>query len=75
MKDFTVHKYTLLLQALMEQEYEFQTYKEFLSTPKARSIVLRHDVDKRPANSLTFAKIKYKLGLEGLVLWWVFMFI
>ena len=65
MKDFTVHKYTLLLQALMEQEYEFQTYKEFLEAAKTRSIVLRHDVDKLPANSLTLAKIEADFGLKG----------
>jgi hypothetical protein len=65
MADFTIDKYTLLLQALMEQAYDFQTYTEFLSAPKPRSIILRHDVDKRPANSLTLAQIESKLGLKG----------
>ncbi len=65
MADFTIHKYTQLLHFLMEQDFEFQTFHEYLSAPKARSIVLRHDVDKRPANSLTLAKIESKFGVKG----------
>jgi hypothetical protein len=65
MADFTVHKYTQLLHSLMEQAYEFQTFEEYLSAPKSRSIILRHDVDKRPANSLALAKIESELGLKG----------
>lgn len=63
--DFTVKKYTELLQALIKQNYNFQTFDEFLSTPKNKTIVLRHDVDLMPENSLQFAKIQSKFGIKG----------
>ena len=65
MRDFTQHKYTQLLNALIEQEYHFQTFNEYLTAPKSRSIILRHDVDKLPKNSLALAKIESELGLKG----------
>jgi len=48
MPDFTVDKYKQLLNALIEQGYQFQSFEEYLTRPLARTIVLRHDVDKRP---------------------------
>ena len=48
MTDFTVHTYTQLLNALIDQGYHFQTFHEYLTKPLSGSIVLRHDVDKRP---------------------------
>jgi len=65
MPDFTENKYIQLLSALNDQSYQFQTFSEFLKSPSSRSIVLRHDVDKRPQNSLSLAKIEHKLGLKG----------
>jgi hypothetical protein len=65
MADFTLHKYQQLLHTLMEQDYESQTLHEYLSAPLSRCIILRHDVDRQPANSLTLAKIESKLGLKG----------
>ena len=65
MPDFTEHKYIQLLNALIEQDYHFQTFSEYLTHPSPRSIVLRHDVDKRPQNALVLAKIEHKLGLKG----------
>ncbi len=65
MADFTIQKYKQLLQALIEQEYQFQTFQEYLTQAAPRSIVLRHDVDKRPQNSLGLAKIESQLGLKG----------
>jgi len=65
MPDFTVHKYTRLLEALIEQGYHFQTFHEYLTSPQAKCIVLRHDVDKRPQNSLTLARLEHSFGLKG----------
>ncbi len=65
MADFTIHTYTRLLKALKEQEYHFQTFQDYLTHPAQKSIVLRHDVDKRPQNSLALAKIEQELGLKG----------
>lgn len=63
--DFTIKKYNNLLNALIEQGYTFQTYADHLSKPESRSIVLRHDVDALPENSLAFAKIQAQLGVRG----------
>ncbi len=65
MLDFTVNKYIQLLNALIEQGYHFQTFSDYLTKPLLKSIVLRHDVDKRPRNSLTLAKIENEHGLKG----------
>jgi len=65
MSDFTLHKYIQLLETLIEQKYQFQTFHEFLTDPASKSIVLRHDVDKRPQNSLEMAKIENEYGLKG----------
>lgn len=65
MPDYTVNKYKQLLNALIEQGYQFQTFSEYLTKSLPRSIVLRHDVDKRPQNSLRLAKIESELGLKG----------
>ncbi len=63
--DFTIKKYKELLQALKEQNYTFQTFEEFIKKPEVRSVVLRHDVDLLPYNSLEFAKIQADKGVKG----------
>ncbi len=65
MADFTINTYVRLLKALKEQDYQFQTFHEFLTAPGKKVIVLRHDVDKRPQNSLRTAKIEHDLGMKG----------
>ncbi|MDF1576654.1 MAG: hypothetical protein P1P86_15820 [Bacteroidales bacterium] len=65
MADFTLNTYIQLLQTLMEQDFSFQTFGDYLTQPAKRSIVLRHDVDKRPQNSLELAKIESEFGLKG----------
>ncbi len=63
--DFTVKKYKQLLVALKSKEYTFQTFERFLKSPADRSIILRHDVDSLPHNSLDFAKIQAELDIVG----------
>jgi len=63
--DFTVKKYKELLQSLKVQGYKFQTFERFLDNPAPKSIILRHDVDLLPSNSLRFAKIQNELGING----------
>lgn len=65
MKDFTVKIYQALLQSLIAQRYTFQTFEEFIAAPAPRSIVLRHDVDLLPLNSLAFARIQNQAGVKG----------
>jgi hypothetical protein len=63
--DFTVIQYKALLSSLVKQGYTFQTFEQFLRSPAAKAIVLRHDVDLLPANSLAFAKIQAAQGIRG----------
>lgn len=63
--DFTVKKYKNLLISLQSKGYEFQTFMDFVDNPKAKSIILRHDVDLLPVNSLRFARIQNNLGIKG----------
>jgi hypothetical protein len=63
--DFTVTKYNTLLESLMTQSYNFQTFDDFINNPQHRSIVLRHDVDLMPYNSLKFARIQAKQNIKG----------
>jgi len=65
MIDFTVQKYQELLDSLRNHDYNFQTFENFIKHPKKRSIVLRHDVDLLPQNSLEFAKIQSLKGIQG----------
>ena len=63
--DFTVKKYTELLRSLIEQGYTFQTFEDFIKTPAQKSVVLRHDVDLLPFNSLAFARIQAEHQVKG----------
>lgn len=64
--DFTIKTYRKLLATLLDAEYEFITYNEYLtSSLPNRFIVLRHDVDVLPFNSLRTARIEHELGIKG----------
>lgn len=63
--DFTLQKYRELLQSLIDQKYNFQTYKESIERPLEKSVVLRHDVDLLPYNSLAFAKLQSEKEIKG----------
>jgi hypothetical protein len=63
--DFTIEKYKELLDALLSKGYSFQTFKDFLIMPKDKAIILRHDVDLLPYNSLRFAEIQSDLDIQG----------
>ena len=63
--DFTIKIYSKLLKALKEVDYSFQTYYNFTTQPKEKTIILRHDVDARKDHSLQFAKIQHEMGIVG----------
>ncbi|MFC5048575.1 hypothetical protein ACFSTE_08825 [Aquimarina hainanensis] len=63
--DFTIQIYTQFLKSLQAGGYCFQTVEQYLNTPKERTIMLRHDVDLLPLNSLGFAEIQSDLGIVG----------
>jgi hypothetical protein len=63
--DFTIKKYRELLKALINLGFEFPTFANFLKSDASKTIVLRHDVDLLPENSLHFAKIQAELDVQG----------
>ena len=67
--DFTLRKYTELLQKLTDKHYRFLTFEGYCSQKSKldaeRFVVLRHDVDLRAANSLATAKIEQSLGIAA----------
>ncbi|MGP1446104.1 MAG: hypothetical protein ACTTKO_01050 [Candidatus Limimorpha sp.] len=64
--DFTLTTYKELLKALKSAGYTFQTFEQFLQHPSEdKTVVLRHDVDLRPRNSLSVAKIENELSIPS----------
>jgi len=65
MRDFTFEILNLLFKTLLEKEYSFIPYKDYSGLNTGRIIILRHDVDKLPYNSLKFAELQSRLGIRG----------
>ena len=64
MKDFTHIIYKELLETLKEQNYQFITVEEYFTSTYDNLkpfIIMRHDVDRRPNNSLEMAKLKQSM--------------
>ncbi len=56
--DFTFTTYTRLLNSLRSRGYSCQTVEGFIRAPRKKTVILRHDVDKLPANALRIARLK-----------------
>ena len=41
------------------------SFDQFIRNPKDRVVILRHDVDTLPENSLKTAKLEHDLGIKG----------
>lgn len=64
--DFTRRKYIQLLQQLKDNGYAFITYTDYCSGQfPLRFVILRHDVDLKPANSLAVAQDEKDLGAKA----------
>ena len=64
--DFTLKTYRLLLQTLLAKGYEFTSVEKVpLGNNKNKMVILRHDVDDIPQNSLRTAIIEHQLGIAG----------
>jgi len=63
--DFTIKKYSKLLKCLQSNNYSFICFKDSLTSDSKKTIILRHDVDLLPYNSLRFAEIQAKMGIRG----------
>lgn len=67
--DFTIKKYTTLLQALKANGYQLVTFERYCSDKTAvedsKFVILRHDVDLKSENSLATAQIEHSLGMQA----------
>ena len=64
-RDFTVSTFRTLLNKFTDAGYLFQSCREYNDSPAGRTVILRHDVDKLPGNSLTTAQIEKEAGIRG----------
>ena len=65
MRDFTLTTYQLLLQAFLQKAFSFTPLSGFVGETGKKTVILRHDVDRLPANSLATAQIEHALGISG----------
>lgn len=65
MRDFTFDTLNLLFSSLKSKGYSFTTVAGYLGDSSASGIILRHDVDARPGNSLKCAELESRMGIKG----------
>ena len=65
MRDFTTDILNQLFSSLKSSNYEFRTVSGYLSAPSSPAVILRHDVDAMPQNSLRCAEMEHRLGITG----------
>ncbi len=67
--DFTLGLYRKLLETLISKRYSFFPLSDYISSKEEADnnsiIILRHDVDRLPQNSLRTAVIENSLGIRG----------
>lgn len=66
--DFTQTQYLGLLDAFQQSEFSFVRMADFFDNSnivQSKTIILRHDVDKKPLNSLEFATIQSNRNICG----------
>lgn len=65
--DFTLKKYSELLQKLLDGGYGFVTFEDYCKDKNfaGRFVILRHDVDLKAENSLATAEIEHALGIRA----------
>ena len=67
MRDFTFDIYKKMLEEFLYCGYEFITVEEYFTEdidPERKYILMRHDVDRKPLNSLAMAKLERELGVR-----------
>lgn len=70
MADFTLSVYQRLLKTFLEYNYYFYTVNDYVvaynkNIVRDPFVILRHDVDKKPNNSLKIARIESSLGIRS----------
>ncbi len=65
-RDYTFDCYRDLLEAALQAGYRITSVRDYLEAENSdsKTIILRHDVDKKPHNSLRAATVERELGLK-----------
>ena len=67
--DFTLKKYSELLQKLKAEGRRFMTFEQYCVDKEILAdtsfVILRHDVDLKAENSLATARIEYSMGVQA----------
>lgn len=64
MNDFTYNEFQILLRTL-NNGHLFLPFQNYVKVLEKETVILRHDVDLKPQNSLATAIIENKLGIQG----------
>lgn len=66
-RDFSLYTYRTLLNAVLQSNYLVIPLEKYFRNQKKlnKLIILRHDIDKRPHNSLIIAKIEKELNIKS----------
>lgn len=65
MADFKLQNLRELLVKLQMKGSMFRSYSDYIQSPIDKIVLLRHDVDLLPENSLATAKLENSLGIQG----------
>ena len=61
--EFTFEQYKKIVESFRKRGYEIKRVKDFISSESSSCLVLRHDVDRFPGQSLKMAQIEKELGV------------
>lgn len=64
-RDWTLRKYRRLCEAVLARGYRICTVQSYIESPLAWAAILRHDVDRFPANALRMARVEQELGIRS----------
>lgn len=63
--DFTFQKYCELLFSLKKAGYRFSTFDLFDPAEAGKVVILRHDVDRKPGNAVTMARLENRFDTRA----------
>lgn len=64
MRDFTLQKYALVLKSIKDQQLPVYGLKNWKIDNPDKGVLIRHDVDRKPSNALSMARLEQELELR-----------
>lgn len=66
-KEFTYGSFISLLKVFLEHGYKITTVEDYLrnDNPSDKTLILRHDVDRYPSNTLQMATLEHEIGVKS----------